>query len=102
MSGSRPVDMVLFLDIDNVLNHAAYGEDLYHESYSDSYLVLDKSKVNLLKVVYDEYSMLKTVFISDWRFKDDFDGENINPCTFLKVNMPWLNVIGNAPKKLSS
>ena len=82
MSGSRPVDMVLFLDIDNVLNHIAYGEDLYHESYSDSYLALDKSRVNLLKAVYDEYSMLKTVFISDWRFKDDFAGETINPCTF--------------------
>ena len=102
MNGSRPIDMVLFLDIDNVLNHTAYGDDLYHESYSDSYLALDKSKVNLLKAVYDEYSMLKTVFISDWRFKDDFDGENINPCTLLKANMPWLNVIGNAPKKLSS
>lgn len=102
MSGSRPIDMVLFLDIDNVLNHAAYGEDLYQESYGDSYLAIDKSKVNLLKAVYDEYSMLKTVFISDWRIRDDFDGDNINPCTFLKAYMPWLNVIGNAPKKLSS
>lgn len=103
MSDSSPIDMVLFLDINTILKYT-YVQDLYREFYDDSYLAIDTSKVNFLKSIYDEYPMLKTVFISNWRIRAGVDSENTNLCTFLKIStyMPWLNVIGNAPKKMSS
>lgn len=103
MSDIRSIDMVLFLDISTVLKYT-YSQDLYREFYDDSCLVIDTSKVNFLKSIYDEYPMLKTVFISNWRIRADVNGENTNLCTSLNAStyMPWLNVIGTAPKKMSS
>lgn len=102
MSGSRPIGMTLFLDVDNVLNHASEGQDLYNEAYEDSYLALDRSKVEMLRKLFDKYFHLKTVLISDWRLRPDFVDGHINPCWFLREHCKWLNIIGDTPKKLSS
>lgn len=96
-------DKYLFLDVDDVLNYSEHGNDTYYDQYEDLFLALDISKVKMLKKLFDDWPDLKTVFISDWRYRPYIaDDYRVNPCKFLRQFMPWLNVAGDAPTKMSS
>ena len=40
---------VLFLDIDGLVNHASYGEDLYHDKFAAKSVPIDKDNLEAHK-----------------------------------------------------
>lgn len=95
---------VLFLDIDGVLNHAAYGEDLYFDKFAAENLAIDTDNLDCLKKLLNNVPDLKIVWSTSWgTVNDERWNKWLNPRLWLeKQDFMKDRILGITPRKMSS
>ena len=95
---------VLFLDIDGIVNHASYGEDLYHDKFAAKSVPIVKDNLEALKSLFVACPDLKVVWSSSWGICDDETWQSWkNPRLWLEAqDFMQGRVIGITPRKFSS
>lgn len=97
-------DKVIFLDIDGVLNHADYGEDIYYDKFAGIEVPLDKDNLTQLESLLQQVPDAKIVWSTDWKDCQTDKWNNwTNPRIFLE-SQPFIKerILGHTSSKMSS
>lgn len=94
---------ILFLDIDGVLNHAAPGQDLYHDKFENEKVPICKDNLLAFKNLLEACPDVKIVWSTSWRDCEDEEWQSWrNPRLWLEEqDFMKDKVIGITPRHVS-